>query len=117
MSPDDVRAALASLDTRAQKIVAGMFGVMANSPDKVRDREWMSEQLTQLAILAETPDAEDPQAAVNEVQAYLQENVVALFEASFLLFQRVSIDMSEREGFTFDDAMRQALGYLPPSPD
>ena len=34
-----------------------------------------------LAILAETPEAEDPQAAVGEVQAYLQENVIALFEA------------------------------------
>ena len=45
---EDVRRALANFDAPRQKIVAGMLTVMIKNPGRVREREWMSEQLTEL---------------------------------------------------------------------
>jgi len=49
-TPDDVRRALAGLDTPEQKIVAGMLAIMVREPARVRDREWMAERLTSMVM-------------------------------------------------------------------
>jgi len=114
-SPEEVRAALAPLDGRDQKIVAGLLGVMMQNPARVRDREWMARQLTELAVLAGGFEAASPDEGVRVVQAFLRDSAARLLEAALLLFQRVSLDMAPRatQGFTFQDALRQGLGYLP----
>lgn len=118
-SPDDVRAALALLDARRQKIVAGMFGLMIQNANQVGDREWMARQLTEMTVLAGDIEADSADEAIQAVQAYLGEHAEELLRASVLLFQRVGLDLAPRasEGFTFDEAMRIGLDYMPPSPE
>lgn len=112
--PAEVRAALAPLDAREQKIVAGMLTVMIQHPSRVRDKEWISEQLTHLALLAGEFEVDSAQAGVQAVQDYLQARANELVRASFLLFQRVGLDLAPRaaEGFTFEEAVARGLEYF-----
>jgi hypothetical protein len=116
-TPEDVRSALASLDAQQQKIVAGMLTVMIKEPKRVQDREWMALQLTELTLLAGEFAADTPDAGVRAVQDYLEANSVELLRASFLLFQRVALDLEPRvsAGFTFEEALRSGLEYMPPA--
>ena len=115
--PEAVRATLAALDTRRQKIVSGLVALMMRDADKVQDREWMAEQLTQVTLLAGEFPAEDPQGTVGAVQEFLRANADTVLAAALQLFQRVGLDLAPRaaEGFTFEDAMHVAIGYLPPA--
>ncbi len=112
---DEARAAVASFDSRRQKIVAGMLGVMIQEPTHVRDREWMSEHLTRFTLLAGDFAVDTPDQGVQVVQSYLAQNSVELLAAATLLFQRVALDLAPQVagGFTFEDAMRRGLSYLP----
>lgn len=114
---DDVRQALTELDARQQKIVAGLVGVMMQNVDQLGDNEWIAHQLTEMAILAGDFEADSANEAVQAVQSFLQEHADLLLRCSLMLFQRVGLDLQPRaaEGFTFEEAMRQALSYLPPS--
>lgn len=114
-TPDDVRRALADFDTPRQKIVAGLFAVMIRSPDQIRDREWIARQLTEVVLLAGEFEADTPDEGVRAVQAFLHANAEELLQASYLLFQRVGLDLASRakEGFDYKDAMQIAVGYLP----
>lgn len=116
-SPDEVRAALAGFDDRGQKIVIGLLSVMINDPERVRDREWVAERLTELTLLAGGFEDEDPQASVRAIEAFLQEQSEGLVRAALLLFQRVGLDLapraSEGGGFSFEDAVQCGLAYMP----
>ncbi|QDU83954.1 hypothetical protein Pla163_10550 [Planctomycetes bacterium Pla163] len=117
-TPADTRAALAELDERHQKMVTGLFSVMVGSPQQVHDREWMAEQLIQVTLLAGGHDIESPDQGPEVVQAIeteLRAFAPALLRAAMLLFQRVGLDLAARakEGFSFEDALAQALSYLP----
>ena len=115
LSPPAVREALADLGLREQKIVAGLFGVLVSEPSRVHDIEWVSEQLTQLAVLAGDHEDLEPHEALAAVRDYLQGHAEELIRLSVLLFKRVGADLADRveQGFTFDEAMRVALDYLP----
>jgi hypothetical protein len=114
----DTRAALAELDARHQKMVTGLFSVMVGSPQQVHDREWMAEQLIQVTLLAGGHDIDSPDQGpdvVRAVELELRAHAPALLRASMLLFQRVGLDLAARakKGFSFEDALAQALNYLP----
>ncbi|MDA1267024.1 MAG: hypothetical protein O2816_18240 [Planctomycetota bacterium] len=112
---EDVRSSLEPLDLLQQKIVAGLFTVMIQNPQQVKDREWMAEQVTQMTLLAGEFAADTPQDGVGAVQTYLQDHAARCLSAALLLFQRVGIDMAPRAeaGFSLDDALEQGLTYLP----
>ena len=113
---DDVRAALGGLDAHQQKIVVGLLSVMVNEPQRVREREWLAERLTELTLLTGEFEADTPQGGVQAVEAYLLENSGRLLRAAMLLFQRVGIDLAPRAkagGFTFEDAVQTGLAYMP----
>ena len=114
-TPEEVRQALAHFDAPRQKIVAGMLTAMIQNPGRVRDREWVAEQLTQVTLLARELEADTPEAGVHAVQEFLRANAEELLRASFLLFQRVGLDLEPRvaAGFTFEEALRCGLEYLP----
>lgn len=114
-TPEDARRDLATLDTRDQKIVAGLLGLMMQNAAKVRDREWMSQQLAEVTVLAGDFEPDSADDGVRLIEDFLKKNASRLLEASFLLFRRVSLDMAPRvaEGFTFEEAMRCALSYFP----
>ena len=95
-----------------------MFAIMIKDPGKVRDREWICEQLTQVTLLAGDFEADTPDMGVAAVKSFLEEHTDPLLEASYLLFQRVGLDLAPqaKEGFAYEDAMRSALAYLPDAP-
>ena len=112
------RETLSRLDPRGVKIVYGLFALMIQDPSRVRDREWICEQLTQVTLLAGDFEAETPELGVSAVQAFLVDHADPLLEAAYLLFQRVGLDIASRasEGFALEDAMGVALSYLPDTP-
>jgi len=114
-TPQEVRCALAAFDAREQRIVAGLLALMIREPQRVREREWIAERLTEVTLLAGEFEADSPQAAVSAVQAFLQDRAGALLPATFLLFQRVGLDLAPRAagGFSFEEALRCGLEYLP----
>jgi hypothetical protein len=118
-TPEDVRRALAPLDVREQKIVGGLFALMVQHPDRVRDREWIAEQLAQVVVLAGEFAVDSPDEGVLAVKTYLEENAEELLKGALLLFQRVGLDLAPRaeQGFTLEEALQLGLGYLPASGD
>lgn len=111
----DVRQALATLDPRQEKIVAALFTAMARNAGRVREIEWISEQLAHVTLLAGEFEAGSTDEGVAHVQEYLQTHSRTLLDAAYLLFQQVGRDLEPRaaEGFTLEDALRCALAYLP----
>ena len=113
-SRDQARQTLSELDPRQVKIVAGLFAKLIKEPTRARDQEWVLQQLTEITVLAGEFEADSPDQAIRAVQDYLQTHAEALLRASFLLFQRVGLDLKALDqSFTFEDAMHSALGYLP----
>ena len=112
-SPTEVRQSLALLDARQHKLVGGVLAVMIKNPDRVRDREWITEQLTHLYLLASDAEGDGPDGVV-EAQRYLEANVNPILNASYQLFLRVAEDLAPRAqaGFTFEKAMEQAMAYF-----
>lgn len=113
-SPDDVRRRLAALDDRSAKVVAGLVAVMMRHPARVREREWMAEQLASVALLAGDLEADSGPDAVARLQAWLRGSSDLLLESSFLLFGRAGLDLAPRAAeLTPAQALAHALGYLP----
>jgi hypothetical protein len=112
---DGLRATLAGFDDRKKRIVGGLTAVMFKNPERVREREWITEQLTEVTLLAgEFEDVPSVDGGVDVVQGYLAENTDELLNACYLLFLAVGDDLAPRvaEGVTHTDAMVAALGYF-----
>ena len=111
----EVRKALLHFDSRHQKIVSGLLVEMIKNPTRVRERDWVVEQLAELTLL--TGDFEDatPESGAEAVREFVREHADEILNASFLLFQRVGMDLAPRaaEGFTLEDAVKCGLDYLP----
>ena len=112
---EDTRATLARLDDRGRKIAIGIFSFMVQEPQRVKDREWMAQKLTEVTLLAGGQGVDAPADAVQAVQEEVREHAPALLAAALTLFQRVGLDLADRAaaGFTFEDALATALTYLP----
>jgi hypothetical protein len=112
-TPDQLRVQLASLDQRQKKIIAGMLSVMVQNADRVRDREWISEQFTQVTLLAGGFDEEgEAHGGLEEVQEFLQDNIGQLLNIGFALFAQVAADMALREDFNADDAVTHGMSFF-----
>ena len=115
---DELRADLARFDETKKKIVGGMLAVMFRTPDRVRDREWIAEQFTQVALLTGQFDqAEHAHEGLDEAQAWIRDNIDMTLNACFALFVHVADDMGsttsgEGEPPSPSDAMLQALTYF-----
>ena len=90
-----------------------MLAVMFKNPERVSDRDWVTEQFVQVALLA--GGFEDVEA----VQGYAREQVTPVLNACFLTFRCVAEDLAPRaaEGFTLEEAMFQAMTYFAPAPE
>jgi hypothetical protein len=99
---------LARMDPQQHKIVGGLLVVLFRHPTKIRDREWLLEQLTEVVVLA--GDFENPET----VQDYLKTEVDGLLNCALRIFGCVGEDLTPRaaEGLTLEAAMLQALTYL-----
>jgi hypothetical protein len=110
-----LRSHLAGLDARQRKIVGGVLAVMIENPERVREREWITEQFTQVVLLAcEFEDVGSVQEGVERVQTYAREQLDPLLSACYQLFTVTAEDLAPRlaEGVSREDALAHALGYL-----
>lgn len=116
-----LRTELQTFDDVEKKVVGGMLAVMFGQPAKIRDREWMSEQFTQVALLTgQFEDVEHAHDGVERAQEWIQTKIGKLLSACVALFVHVAEDMRERHGegeFSASDAMIQALAYFDELPD
>lgn len=105
---DTLRETLAAFDSLQTKITGGILAVMFRTPDKVRDREWIAEQFTEVALLAS--DFDEVEAA----QEYIKAQISPILNACYALFQTVGEDLAARadEDLGLSDAMNQALSYF-----
>jgi len=113
--PEHVRRTLAAFDERQRKIVGGLIAVMIRRSERVREREWICEQFTQLALLtAEEDDTASPDARAAALGRYVRANIDDVLNASYELFLRVAADMAARahEDPSHADAVAQALTYF-----
>ncbi|HMQ22866.1 MAG TPA: hypothetical protein PKE00_10280, partial [Planctomycetota bacterium] len=80
ISESALRARLAALTARDQKIVLGLFAVFIRQPQQVRDREWVAEQLAHLTLLAGDFEADTALDGVESVRSYLAQRGSDLVE-------------------------------------
>ncbi len=112
---DVLRAELAQYGETRKKVVGGLLAVMFQSPDRVRDREWIVEQFTQVALLTGQFDhIEHAHDGVEVAQEWIRDNVDALLNACYALFVHVAQDLGDADGGTVSpsDALLQALTYF-----
>ncbi|MFT7680472.1 MAG: hypothetical protein ACI8QC_004478 [Planctomycetota bacterium] len=105
---DTLRETLAAFDPIQTKITGGVLAVMFRTPDKVRDREWIAEQFSEVALLA--TDFDEVEAA----QEFIRAQISPILNACYALFQNVGEDLAARadEDLGLADAMNQALSYF-----
>ena len=110
---DGLRATLAAFDGRQKKIVGGVIAIMIESPERVREREWIAEQFSQVALLAcDFEDVGGVQEGKDRVQEYLRTNIHPILNACYQLFQCVGDDLAGRPGLSREDAVAHALSYF-----
>ncbi len=115
--PDEaeLRAMVGAFDQTQKRCFSGLIVAMIENSDQVRDMEWISEQFAQTAAMALDLDLEAPDgpAAVEAVQTYAKEHMSTIVNAAFGVFAAVAQAMQAREGgFSFRDAVEEALGYV-----
>ncbi|MEZ6014391.1 MAG: GNAT family N-acetyltransferase [Planctomycetota bacterium] len=124
----ELRRDLARMDPVRQKLVGGVLAVMFTQPERVRDRDWIVEQFTQVTLLAADAgelgaDFEAAQraqdggsAALQVVQRFVRDNVDQVLNACFALFLHVADDLRGRAATSLGahDQVLQALSYFDP---
>lgn len=119
LEPNAVRSALSALDARQRKIVIGLVAILIQNPRRVQEREWVSEELSRVALLSLGEEVESGPQAVEDLQAYLKANGPLLLRSALQLFQRAGLDLQAEaaSGFTFERAMEVVVSYLEPVTD
>ncbi len=119
-SRDELRCELANLDATQKKLVGGVLAVLFQRPERIRDREWLVEQFTQVVLLAadegglgeKLAATQHAHQGVDVVQEYVRRNIDRVLNACIALFVHVADDVRGAEGATATDAMLQALTYF-----
>ena len=118
---DELRQTLQGFDETRTKVVGGVLAAMFAAPDRVRDRDWIVEQFTQVALLTgQFEEAGEAHEGAEAAQDWVRANVDEVLNACYALFVHVADDMrAQHDGGTFSasDAMIQALGYFDPQPE
>jgi len=112
----ELRAELAGFDETRKKVAGGMLALMFQSPEKARDREWLAEQFTQVALLTgQFEDVEHAHEGLEVAQGWIRSNIDPVLNACFALFVIVAEDVQgdeEADELTTSDAMLRALAYF-----
>lgn len=112
----ELRSTLSTFDDTQTKVAGGVLAVMFGEPSRVQNREWMSEQFTQVALLTgQFEEVEHAHEGLEIAENWIKANITPLLNACFALFVHVAEDMRQSHGeeaFSASDAMIQALGYF-----
>jgi len=112
---EELRERLRALDARQRKIIGGVLAVMIENPERVREREWITEQFTQVVLLAcDFEDVGSVQEGVDRIREYATEQLDPLLSACYQLFTTTAEDLAPRlaTGVTREEALAHALDYL-----
>lgn len=114
---DDVRAMLRPLSATDRKIVGGVTAWMMAEPQRVRDREWLSQRFVEIAAQAMADEGEGEDAAttddVEKVRAFAQTRMQDLMVAATAVFVRTAEDLRAQGGpVTMERASAIVRGYL-----
>lgn len=120
LDPRRLHEAALELDERQQKIAVAMIAAMIEHSDRVRDAEWIGEQLARTISLAldVANDAALDSAAegVDIVQRYANEHSRVLLSTAFGIFGQVAITLQQRGGpITGEAAMAEVMRYFDPN--
>lgn len=116
---DELRRSLQTFDETRKKVVGGTLAAMFAAPDRVRDREWIVEQFTQVALLTgEFEDVGEAHEGFEAARGWVRTHIDEVLNACYALFVHVADDLRQSRGdgsFSASDAMIQALGYFDPA--
>ncbi len=112
---DALRAEINAFDALQQKVAAAMTLVLIRAPGQIRDREWISEQLTHLAAKAHGFEDEPDPEQLACLRGWILENRDTVLNAAFAVFAHTARELQERgvgEELTFGVASHAALTYF-----
>ncbi len=115
---DEVKALVRPLDQLDRKIVGGLLALLIADPVRIRDREWLSQQFVQLAVVGHGFDRDGGDAAASSddvelVRLYAERRMPDVLAATAAVFVRVADDLRARNGgFGLADAQAAVRGYL-----
>ena len=105
-----LRTELQDFDDIEKKVVGGMLAVMFGQPAKIRDREWMSEQFTQVALLTgQFEDVEHAHDGVERAQEWLR-NGAKPSETVHSIFKRQGVYTEDLERSKLAGKVRRRPG-------
>ena len=109
-----MRRELAGFADREKQIVGALFALMIAQPERVRDREWISEQFVRLAGVHFDGEAtRDGGVTIPpELEAYTRDFSGPVLNACYGLFVRVGEDLAEQPRQDAGAAMGRALEYF-----
>ena len=116
----EMRAMISALSAVEKKLLGGMILLMIKNHTRVRDREWLAENFTRLAVPALSLDSDGAvDRDIDAVKALVRESLDPVLNAALPLFARVAADMAagpKAQGFCYDDCCEQAMSYFGADP-
>ena len=106
---DELRRELSGFADREKQIVGALFALMIAHPERVREREWISEQFVRLAGVHFDGEATrgGGVSLPPELEAYTREHSAPVLNACYGLFVRV--DPRTNPGLSYPLALAQPL--------
>lgn len=114
---ESLRRELGSFEAREKQIVGALFALMIAHPDRIRDREWISEQFVRVSAVhfEGGTDGAPEMGGVSlppKLEEYTKAHASRVLNACFALFARVGEDLAEMEEADANAAITRALGYF-----
>ena len=113
---DELKASLRDFSETEKKVVGGVLAVMFQSPERVREREWIVEQFTEVALFTgEFEEVGEAHEGFEAAREWVHEHIDRVLNVCYALFVHVAEDLRKRHGegtFSASDAMILALGYF-----
>jgi hypothetical protein len=114
---DQIRAGIQGLDVAEKKVLGGIMVVMIHNHARVKDREWIAENFTRLAVpalgVAGVGDVDDD---LDRVKRFVTASLGRVLDLAYPLFALVAADMQGRmaagESHSLEDAVERALAYF-----
>jgi hypothetical protein len=113
---DQVRALLAPLDAIDRKVIGGVCAWMMAEPQRIRDREWLSQRFVEVCIIAQSNPQDEAAATTDDVEhvrAFAQTRMPDLLAAATAVFVRTAEDLRTEGGtVTMERASAIVRSYL-----
>ena len=108
-----LKAQLSGFDSRDTQLVLGLFALMIAHPERVREREWITEQYTRVSQVAHgLGEGDVSPEALARFRDHARDNVDRILNACYGLFARVGEELAREGAADTEKAMQRALAYF-----